>query len=49
MEFNAKFDGKDYPMIGVPWADTVSVKWIDARTPQAIQGRRGHVVVFERQ
>ncbi|PYT75521.1 MAG: hypothetical protein DMG40_28035 [Acidobacteria bacterium] len=22
IEFDAKFDGKDYPMIGVPWADT---------------------------
>ena len=45
IEFNAKFDGKDYPMIGVPWADMVSVKWIDAHTPQAIQKKRGQVTM----
>jgi len=45
IEFNAKFDGKDYPMIGVPWADLVSVKWIDAHTPQAIQKKRGQVTM----
>jgi hypothetical protein len=37
IEFNAKFDGKDYPASGVPWADMVSVKRIDALTVQAIQ------------
>jgi hypothetical protein len=44
IEFDAKFDGKDYPMIGVPWADTLSVKWIGADTPQIIpkEGRPGH-------
>lgn len=42
IEFDAKFDGKDYPMIGVPWADMVSVKWIDAHTPQMIQKKDGH-------
>jgi hypothetical protein len=45
IEFNAKFDGKDYPMIGVPWADVVSVKWIDAHTPQAIQKKGGQVTI----
>ena len=45
IKFNAKFDGKDYPMIGVPWADTVSVKWLDARTPQMIQKKGGHVTI----
>jgi len=43
IEFNARFDGKDYPMIGVSWADTVSVKWIDAHTPQMIQKKDGQV------
>ncbi len=43
IEFDAKFDGKDYPMIGVSWADTVSVQWIDARTPQMIQKKDGQV------
>jgi hypothetical protein len=45
IEFNAKFDGKDYPMIGVPWADMVSVKWIDAHTPQMIQKKGGQVTI----
>ena len=35
VEFSAKFDGKDYPIIGT-YADTVSVKRIDANTMQAI-------------
>jgi hypothetical protein len=43
IEFNAKFDGKDYPMIGVSWADTVSVKWLDAHTPQMIQKKNAKV------
>jgi hypothetical protein len=43
--FNAKFDGKDYPMIGVPWADTVSVKWMDAHAPQMIQKKGGQVTM----
>jgi hypothetical protein len=43
--FNARFDGKEYPMIGVPWADSVSVRWIDAHTPQTIQKKNGEVTV----
>lgn len=46
IEFNAKFDGKDYPMIGVSWADEVSVKWIDAHTPQMIQKKDGQVTMI---
>jgi len=46
IEFNAKFDGKDYPMIGVSWADVVSVKWIDAHTPQMIQKKDGQVTMI---
>jgi hypothetical protein len=45
IEFNAKFDGKNYPMIGVPWADAVSVRRIDAHTPQAIQKKGGEVTM----
>lgn len=45
IEFHAKFDGKDYPMIGVPWADTVSVKWTDRHTPQMIQKKGGQVTI----
>ena len=46
IEFDARFDGKDYPMIGVPWADTLSVKWIDADTPQIIQKKDGQVTMI---
>ena len=46
IEFDAKFDGKDYPMIGVPWADTLTVKWIDADTPQIIQKKDGQVTMI---
>jgi len=45
IEFNAKFDGKDYPISGVPWADVVAVKRIDSHTPQAIQKRAGKVTM----
>lgn len=34
VEYSAKFDGKDYPIIGT-YADTVSVKRIDANTIQS--------------
>ena len=46
IEFDANFDGKDYPMIGVPWADTLTVKWIDAETPQIIQKKHGQVTLI---
>lgn len=45
IEFDAKFDAEDYPMIGVPWADMVSVKWIDAHTPQMIQKKDGQITI----
>lgn len=46
IEFDAKFDGKDYPMIGVPWAHTLTVKWIGADTPQIIQKKDGQVTMI---
>ncbi len=45
IEFNAQFDGKDYPASGVPWADMVSVKRIDAHTVQVIQKKGGQVMM----
>ena len=45
IQFDAKFDGKEYPMIGVPWADTVSVKWTDNHEPQMVQRKRGQVTM----
>jgi hypothetical protein len=44
--FDAKFDGKEYPMNGVPWADTLSVKWIDSDTPQIIQKKGATVTMI---
>jgi hypothetical protein len=46
IEFNAKVDGKGYSMVGVPWADMVSVKCIEARTPQAAPRKSGQVAMI---
>jgi len=35
VRYDAKFDGKDYPVTGLPYADTGSVKRIDAKTIQS--------------
>jgi hypothetical protein len=32
-------------MIGVPWANTLTVKWIDADTPQIIQMKGSQVII----
>jgi len=32
VQYDAKFDGQDYPVTGVPYADTVSVKRVRADT-----------------
>src|SRR6476620_1640505 len=42
--YNAKFDGKDYPATGIPNADTVSVKRIDADTVQTTQNKGDQLV-----
>lgn len=33
-------------MIGVPWANTLTVKWMDADTPQIIQKKDGRVTMI---
>jgi len=48
IEFSAKFDGKDYPITGVPGADTVSVRRIDTQTMEATQKRAGQAVMTVR-
>ncbi len=48
IEFSAKFDGKDYPITGVPNADTVSVERIDASTLQTTSKKAGQVVMTVR-
>ncbi len=45
VEYSAKFDGKDYPVIGLPYAETVSVKRIDANTIQSTLKKGGQVVM----
>jgi hypothetical protein len=45
VEYNAKFDGKDYPVTGLPNADTVSVKRIDANTIQSTIKKGDQVVM----
>lgn len=45
VEYNAKFDGKDYPVTGVPNADKVSVKRIDASTIQSTLKKGDQVVM----
>src|SRR5215472_10355930 len=45
IQYDAKFDGKDYPATGLPYGDTVSVKRIDANTIQATIKKGGEVVM----
>jgi hypothetical protein len=45
VQYNAKFDGKDYPATGIANADTVSVKRIDANTIETMQKKEGKVVM----
>jgi curli biogenesis system outer membrane secretion channel CsgG len=45
LEFDAKFDGKDQPIRGVPWADMQSARWLDAHTPQLVQKKGGQVMM----
>jgi len=42
--YTANFDGKDYPLAGVPNADTVSLKRIDTRTTERTDKKDGKVV-----
>jgi len=43
--YSAKFDGKDYPATGIPNADTVSVKRIDADTVETTQKKGSQLVM----
>jgi hypothetical protein len=43
----AGFDGKDYPVVGSPLADTVSYRRVDARTIQGASKKAGRVLVHE--
>jgi len=45
VQYDAKFDGKDYPITGAPNADTISVKRIDANTIQSTAKKGGEVTM----
>ena len=45
VQYDAKFDGEDYLFTGLPYADTVSVKRIDAKTVQSTLKKGGQVVM----
>ncbi len=45
VEYTAKYDGKDYPITGVPNADTIALKRIDAGTIESTSKKAGEVVM----
>jgi uncharacterized protein YodC (DUF2158 family) len=45
VQYDAKFDGKDYPATGLPAGDTVSVKRIGPNTVQATMKKDGQPVM----
>ncbi len=48
VEFTAKYDGKDYPIAGVPNADTIALKRVDASTIHSTSKKAGEVVMTVR-
>src|SRR5450432_4455030 len=44
VQYDAKFDGQDYPITGVPNADTISAKRIDANTIQTTVKKDGQEI-----
>ena len=42
--YDAKFDGKEYPVVGDSGKTTVSLKWIDDATVEETDHRRGRIV-----
>jgi hypothetical protein len=45
VEYTAKYDGKDYPITGLPNADTVALERIDASTIRSTTKKAGQVVM----
>src|ERR1700722_121330 len=45
VQYDAKFDGKDYPVTGIPYGDMVVVKRIDANTIQTMIKKGDQVVM----
>jgi hypothetical protein len=44
VEFQAKYDGKDYPVTGLPTADTISLKRVNPNTVDGITKKGGKQV-----
>jgi hypothetical protein len=45
VEYTAKFDGKDYPITGIPNADTVALERLDASTIRSTTKKGDQVVM----
>jgi len=45
---DAKFDGKDYPITGSPFVDTVAYQRVDSHTLKGIVKKAGRVVTTEK-
>jgi hypothetical protein len=45
VEYTAKFDGKDYPITGIPTADTVALERLDASTIRSTTKKGDQVVM----
>ena len=45
VEYTAKYDGKDYPITGMPNTDTIAIKRIDASTIQSTLKKGDQVVM----
>jgi hypothetical protein len=46
VEYTAKYDGKDYPVTGVPNADTVALERLDANTIRSTTKKGDQVVMI---
>jgi len=45
---DAKFDGKDYPIVGSPFVDTIAYQRVDSHTLTGIAKRAGQIVTTEK-
>ena len=47
ISFDGKFDGRDYPVAGTPFADTVSYRLLNPNTIEGVSKKKGTVIVEE--
>jgi hypothetical protein len=47
IQVRAKFDGKDYPITGTPYADTVAYLRLDRNTIKGVAKKAGKVIAYE--